>query len=96
MTPKEKAKYLFNTLRNIDNKSGKDCVTCDCVVLPIAKFICDEIIKNYAGLHKPEYCKFDAIGERQYTFPSEYTTHMTGLDMVYYWKKVKTHLEEMG
>ena len=45
MTPKEKAKHLFNTIKYVDNESGKDCATCDCVVLPIAKFICDEFIK---------------------------------------------------
>lgn len=47
MTPKEKAKHLFNTIRYMDGESGKDCATCDCVVLPIARFICDEFINEH-------------------------------------------------
>ena len=47
MTPKEKAKHLFNSIRYVNNESGKDCVVCDCVVLPITKFICDEIINEH-------------------------------------------------
>jgi hypothetical protein len=46
MTPKDKARQIFNSIRYMDNESGKDCATCDCVVLPIAKFMCDEIIKE--------------------------------------------------
>jgi predicted Zn-dependent protease with MMP-like domain len=79
----------------MDNESGKDCVTCDCVVLPIAKFICDEILKQFDGLHKPEYCAFDAIGERKFTFEGEHPEHMTGYDMVLYWEEVKHELEKI-
>lgn len=46
LTPKQKARQLFNRIRYIDNESGKDCITCDCVVLPIVKFICNEIINK--------------------------------------------------
>ena len=45
MTPKEKAREIFNSIRYMDNESGKDCATCDCVVLPIAKFVCDEVLQ---------------------------------------------------
>lgn len=47
MTPKEKAKHLFNKIRYTDSEISKDCTTCDCVVLPIAKFICDEFINEH-------------------------------------------------
>lgn len=96
MTPKEKAKQLFNSIRYMDNESGKDCATCDCVVLPIAKFMCDEILKQFDGLNKPEYCAFDAIGERKFTFESEYPEHMTGYDMVSYWEQVKSEFEALS
>ncbi len=95
MTPKEKAKQLFNAIRYMDNESGKDCATCDCVVLPIARFICDEILKNFEGLHKPENCEFDAIGGRKFTFDSEYPNYMTGYDMINYWNEVKKELEKI-
>ena len=96
MTPKEKAKQIFNAIRYMDNESGKDCATCDCVVLPLAKFMCDEILKQFDGLHKPEYCAFDAIGERKFTFESEYPERMTGYDMVSYWEQVKAELEALS
>ena len=96
MTPKEKARQIFNSIRRMDNESGKDCATCDCVVLPISKFMCDEILKQFDGLHKPEYCAFDAIGERKFTFESEYPEHMTGYDMVSYWEQVKAELEALS
>ncbi len=53
MSPEEKAKKLFNTIRYMDNESGKDCITCDCVVLPIAKFICNLFIEEYS-FSKPD------------------------------------------
>lgn len=56
----------------------------------------DEILKNFEGLHKPEYCAFDAIGERKFTFEGEYPEHMTGYDMVAYWEDVKVQIEAIG
>lgn len=53
----------------------------------------DEILKNLEGLHKPEYCAFDAIGERKFTFESEYPEHMTGYDMIAFWQEVKKQIE---
>lgn len=55
----------------------------------------DEIIKNFEGLHKPEYCAFDAIGERKFTFESEYPECMNGYEMVDYWEEVKTEIEKL-
>ena len=54
MTPQEKAKQLFNSIRYMDNESAKDCATCDCVVLPIAKFMCDEIIEELKGFNSDD------------------------------------------
>lgn len=48
MTPKERAIFLFNTIRNMDSESGK-CATCDCIILPVAKFICHQIIETHKG-----------------------------------------------
>jgi hypothetical protein len=56
MSPEEKAKKIFNTIRYMDNESGKDCITCDCVVLPIAKFICNLFIEEHS-YHNPDRLK---------------------------------------
>lgn len=60
-----------------------------------AIIIVDEILKNFEGLHKPEYCAFDAIGERKFAFESEYPEHMTGYDMISYWEEVKVKIQEL-
>jgi len=58
-------------------------------------FLVDEILKQFDGLHKPEYCAFDAIGERKFTFESEYPNYMTGYDMIEYWKQVKIEIDKI-
>jgi len=58
-------------------------------------FLVDEILKQFDGLHKPEYCAFDEIGERKITFESEYTNYMTGYDMIEYWKQVKIEIDKI-
>ena len=55
----------------------------------------DEILKNFEGLHKPEYCFFDAIGERKFAFESESPEPMTGYDMVAYWEDVKVQIKAL-
>ena len=61
----------------------------------VATITVDEILKQFDGLHKPEYCAFDAIGERKFTFKGEYPEHMTGYDMVEYWKTVKREIDKV-
>jgi len=56
----------------------------------------DEILKQFDGLYKPEYCAFDAIGERKFTFEGEYPEQMTGYDMVAYWEDVKVQIEALS
>lgn len=48
MTPKENAKYIFNKIRFMEGENNKNCNTCDCVVLAIAKFMCDEFINEHS------------------------------------------------
>lgn len=55
----------------------------------------DEMLEIFEGLHKPEYCAFDAIGDRKFTFNGEYNEHMTGYDMVEYLIEVKSELEKL-
>ena len=55
----------------------------------------DEVLTIFEGLHKPEYCAFDAIGCRKFTFEGEYDNQMTGYDMVEYWNEVKQALEAL-
>lgn len=62
----------------------------------VAIITVDEILKQFDGLHKPEYCAFDCIGERKFTFESEYPEHMTGYDMVEYWENVKVQIEALS
>ena len=54
-----------------------------------------EVLKVFKGLHKPEYCGFDAIGERQYTYKGEHEDQMTGYDMADYYNEVKTEINNL-
>jgi hypothetical protein len=58
----------------------------------VAIITVDEILQNFEGLSKPEYCAFDCIGERKFTFDGEYPEHMTGYDMIEYWEDVKIQI----
>lgn len=91
MNTKEKAIELVNKFK--DNVCGE----CPEKILENAKkssiIAVNEILKNFEGLHKPEYCAFDAIGERKFTFDSEYPEYMTGFDMVAYWENVIVQIE---
>lgn len=66
MTPKEKAKELFNKIRYMDNQSGKNCSTCDCIVIPIAKFICDEIITACDAVYDSNMVHYKETGDGQF------------------------------
>lgn len=80
MNTKEKAKDLVNKFKS----------------KLVSIIVVNEILKNFEGLHKPEYCAFDAIGERKFTFESEYIEHMTGYDMIAYWEDVKIQIESLN
>lgn len=43
--PKEQAKLMFNEIRFMDGKNEK-CNTCDCVVIPILKYMIMKIIES--------------------------------------------------
>jgi hypothetical protein len=73
MTPEQKAKNLIKKLKTHQNVNV--CI--------------NEILRNFKGLHKPEYCRFDIIGERKFIFKGEHEDGMTGYDMIEYWKSVK-------
>jgi hypothetical protein len=87
MTTKEKAIQILDRFIQLNGNSffAKEC----------SLFLVDEILKQFDGLHKPEYCSFDAIGERKFTFESEYPNYMTGYDMIEYWKQVKIEIEKI-
>lgn len=86
MTPKEKADEIMRNFTMICGNSF--------FVKEMSIFCVDEILKNFEGLHKPEYCSFDAIGERKYTFDGEYEEGMTGYDMISYWNEVRHRIIE--
>jgi hypothetical protein len=99
MTAKEKAKELVDKYLNtiihfpyIDTENG-DCIGTGYMThqsaIGCALIACDEVLQIFEGLHKPEDCAFDAIGERKYTFDSEYENQMNGYEMVEYWQQVK-------
>ena len=97
MTPKQKAKELVNKLLNSLYNNGE--LSFRKILFPKAKecaiIAVDEIMKQFDGLHKPEYCAFDAIGERKFTFDSECSEHMTGYDMIAFWKQVKEEIDKL-
>lgn len=88
MTPKNKAIELFNKYAKMWHASTDDVKNCATIAV-------EEILKNFEGLPKPEYCAFDAIGERKFTFHGEYDTHMTGYDMIAYWEEVKIEIKNL-
>jgi hypothetical protein len=99
MTPKEKAQELVDTflphIRGADRynhnlESMNVFISKQCALIAV-----DEIMKQFDGLHKPEYCAFDAIGERKFTFDSESPEHMNGYDMTAYWEEVKAEIEKL-
>lgn len=87
MTPKEKAEELVGKFYFLvqTKEEQKRC----------ALMAVDEILKNFEGLHKPEYCAFDAIGERKFTFQGEYDEYLTGYDIIEYWQEVKQEIEKL-
>ncbi len=89
MTPKEKAEELYKTMyvqhSNIYPSTAKQCAL---LTVNYMKSIFD-------GLHKPEYCAFDCIGERRFTFEGEHPDHMTGLDMMEYLEEVEQELKKL-
>jgi hypothetical protein len=94
MTPKEKANQLY------DDAYSRWCneLSHDKNILiakSISTYVCDKLLEIFEGLHKPESCAFDAIGDRKYTFDSEYEGRMTGYDMVDYFQQVKEEIEKL-
>lgn len=45
MSPQEKAKELFNSIHFLYYESGNDCTIGDCAIIPIVKFICEELMQ---------------------------------------------------
>jgi hypothetical protein len=99
MTPKEKAETLIDKMKSIVENSGLHATfDYDCykkAAVKCALIAIDEIVEILEGLNKPEYCAFDAIGERKFHFNGEYETHMTGYDMFEYWEQVKKEIEAL-
>ena len=93
MTPKEKAEELFIKCYPIWYENG--VLAKRKYAKEYAQIVVDEILKQFDGLHKPEYCAFDCIVERKFTFKSEYPEHMTGYDMVEYWQEVKKEIQQL-
>ena len=99
MTPKEKAielvDYFVMEVRGADRYNHNLESMNIFIAKKCASKTVEEILKNFEGLHKPEYCAFDAIGERKFTFDGEYDEHMTGYDMIEYWEQVNQEIEKL-
>jgi len=87
MTPKEKAQEIFDKMKG---SRVKQTHSKRCAIIAV-----DEILKNFVGLHKPEYTAFDCIGEHKYTFERETETHMNGYEMEEYWEEVKRGIQSL-
>lgn len=93
-SPKEKAdelveaykKYMYPFHPVVAEKQAKEC----------ALIQIKDMLQIFEGLHKPEYCAFDAIGEQKYKLSDdpEYRTHKTGYEMKEYFEQVKAELEK--
>ena len=98
-TPKEKAEQLISEFKNITENSGLnatfDYKDFEKAAVRCAKLAVEKIIENFEGLHKPEYCAFDALGEQKYKLSGdpEYRTHKTGYEMKDYWQQVKEEIQ---
>ncbi len=94
MTPKEYAEALvedyYSTIMSFlsDNMRWENAKKCALIAVKQMKGIFD-------GLHKPEYCAFDAIGERKFTFEGEHPNHMTGYDMLEYLEQVEQEIQKL-
>lgn len=101
MTPKEKATELINKFSPLvttwdcyhDTPRDPDCILKD--AKECALICVDEIMQIFECLTKPEYTAFDFIGDRKFTFKSEYETHLTGYDMQEYFEEVKTAIKNL-
>lgn len=93
MTPAKKAKELVDKFRQNSKWIEKDYPIDLWRDAKESAIICvDEVLKIFDGIHKLEYCAFDELGDRKFTFVGEYDTHMTGYDMIAYWKEVKKQI----
>ena len=94
MTPKEKCDSLIDICHKV--RYNDDGGYSHKMAKHSALVCVDEILKQFVGLHKPEYVAFDCIVKpRQFTFEGEYETHMTGYDMQSYWEEVKKEIEKL-
>ena len=94
MTPKQYAEQLvedyYSTIMSFlsDNMRWENAKKGALIAVKHMKGIFD-------GLHKPEYCAFDAIGERKFTFEGEHPDHMTGYDMLEYLEQVEQEIQKL-
>lgn len=98
MTPKEKAMDIFKSIRQMDNDSGKNCTTCDCVVLPIAKFICDEMLKmheEYKLLSDEGPLDFIGTGSVASMKAEQKEYEENWKSKKKFWQEVKTEIEKL-
>lgn len=104
MTPKEKANKLVDEFYQTTPNEAWYCPPLGSLSMEYkaweqakqcALIMVDEILKNFERLHKPEYCAFDAIGERKFIFQGEYDEYMTGYDMIEYWQEVKDEIGKL-
>lgn len=94
MTPKQYAEELvedyYSTIMSFlsDNMRWENAKKGALIAVKHMKGIFD-------GLHKPEYCAFDAVGERKFTFEGEHPDHMTGYDMLEYLEQVEQEIGKL-
>lgn len=94
MSPKQKAEELvedyYSTIMSFlsDNMKWENAKKGALIAVKHMKSIFD-------GLHKPEYCAFDAVGERKFTFEGEHPDHMTGYDMLEYLEQVEQEIQKL-
>ena len=99
MTPQETAAamvgnyhQLLRQMKMFVNGDFNDYQRC---AVQIALIDVKNSLLIFDGLHKPEYCSFDATGERKFTFEGEYENHMTGYDMISFFNEVELEIEKL-
>lgn len=93
MTPKEKAKHLFDRMMSIKSFSTRPIDLASSQAKLAAIITIDEILScGFNQMHKPEYAAFMVADKFTRAEPIE-EEYLSGYEMQDYWEEVKKEIE---